>query len=172
LDSASATLLEFGRCEWQAQLCLTMVLHPGANLWPRFSRSPIVTGGGLRGDGRGLDVAPLALSGARTLRHVRGKYLAGLRQLHHDGQLAFHGQQMAPRYARRFRHVAPGQHEEAVCCLRQAFRRRPRNRARLSCPLHATASASPNRRILSMDTEAGTVTFDYKDYADARNTNV
>lgn len=167
-DSASATLLEFGRREWQAQLGLTMVLHTWSqSLGAHFHVHAIVTGGGLRGDGTWAWTSPRWLFPVRALSVMfRGKYLAGLRQLYHDGQLALHGQQMAA-------HATPdvfatwlraSTKKPFVVYAKRPFAGPEIVLAYLARYTHRIGIT--NRRILSMDTEAGTVTFDYKDYAD------
>lgn len=167
LASASATLLEFGRHEWQAQLGITLVLHTWSQtLGEHYHGHAIVTGGGLRDDGTWAGTPPHWLFPVRALSAMfRGKFRAGLRQLYQDGKLEFHGQQAA--------HAAPAAWAELLKDTAGknfvVYAKRP-----FAGPLTVLAYLArythrigiTHRRILALDAASRTVTFDYKDYAD------
>src|SRR5215470_11995392 len=93
-NSASETLLEFGRQRFQAQLGITAVLHTWSQtLLDHYHLHCIVTGGGLSDDNSRWVSAPAHyLFAVRALSKVyRGKFLSGLQQLYSDGGLQFHG---------------------------------------------------------------------------------
>ena len=102
-SAASATLLEFGRGELQAQPGLTLVLHTWSQtLCEHYHLHAIVTGGGLRDDGTWSGTPAHWLFPVRALSVMfRGKYRAGLQQLYRDGQLEFHGEQASCAAAAR-----------------------------------------------------------------------
>lgn len=165
---ASATLLEFGWNRWQARPGITAVLHTWSQtLLDHHHLHCIVTGGGLCRDGsrwrgtRGGYLFPVkALS-----KVFRAKYRVGLCELFARGLLECHGEL-----------AALSQPAEFAALLRQACKRpwvvyakRPfagpgQVLAYLSRYTHRVAIG--NRRLLSLDTREGTVTFGYKDYAD------
>lgn len=166
-DSASATLLEFGRREWQAQLGLTMVLHTWSqSLGAHIHVHAIVTGGGLRADGTWAQTSPHWLFPVRALSVMfRSKFLAGLRQCHHDGQFAFHGQQAAHATVDAFAAwLRANTKQPFVVYAKRPFAGPETVLAYLARYTHRIGIT--NRRILSLDTSTRTVTFDFKDYAD------
>ncbi len=164
---AAMTLLEFGRRELQAQLGITTVLHTWSQtLEGHYHLHCIVTGGGLRSDGRWAGRPPHWLFPIRALSAMfRGKYRAGLQQLFRDGKLEFHGQ-LQPL-------AAPAAFAQLV---RQATRKKwgvyaKRPFAGPEVVLAYLARYThrvgiTNHRILALDKTAGTVRFAYKDYAD------
>lgn len=93
-DSASATLLEFGRHNLKAQIGITAVLHTWSQtLLDHYHLHCIVTGGGLAGDGQGWKkTAQHWLFPVQALSKVfRGKFCDGLNKLFQRGGLEFHG---------------------------------------------------------------------------------
>ena len=83
-ESATRTLLEFGRSRLQAQIGVTAVLHT----WTRDLRFHphvhcIVTGGGLDDDGHWVPARSRFLFSVKAMAKVfRGKFVDGLRALH------------------------------------------------------------------------------------------
>ncbi len=95
----------------------------------------------------------------------RGKFLAGLRQFHHDGQLAFHGQQAAHATADAFATwLRASTKQPFVVYAKRPFAGPETVLAYLARYTHRIGIT--NRRVLALDTAARTVCFDYKDYAD------
>jgi Putative transposase/Transposase zinc-binding domain len=95
-EAASATLLEFGRCELRGQLGFTLVLHTwDQQLRPHFHLHGLIAAGALAA-GR-PDSGPRWVAGGsqflfpvRALSKMfRGKFLAGLQQLLTDKKLDF-----------------------------------------------------------------------------------
>jgi hypothetical protein len=167
--AASQTLLEFGQNRLRAQLGLTAVLHTWSQtLLDHYHLHYIVTGGGLADGGTRWAAAPAHyLFAVRALSVVfRGKFCAGLQRLYAGGKLQFHGQ-LAPG-------AAPPRFQ---ALLRQATRRRwvvyakrpfagPQQvLAYLSRYTHRVAIRP--RRLLRLDAQSQTVTFAWKDYAQA-----
>lgn len=165
---ASATLLEFGCNRWQARLGITAVLHTWSQtLLDHHHLHCIVTGGGLcRNGSRWRGTRCGYLFPVRALSKVfRAKYRDGLRALFDRGLLECHGEL-----------ATLSRPTEFAALLRQACRppwvvyaKRPfagpeQVLAYLSRYTHRVAIG--NRRLLSLDTRDGTVTFGYKDYAD------
>jgi len=166
-QSVSQTLLEFGRRRWGAQLGITAMLHTWSQtLLDHYHLHCIVSGGGLSTDGsRWINTPTNYLFAVRALSAVyRGKFCAALQQLYRDGQLQFHGQTQALARPEAFARL-----------LRQATRHRwvvyakrpfggPQQVLRyLSYYTHRVA-ISP-RRLLTLDRQAQTVSFLWKDYA-------
>lgn len=165
-DAASQTLLTFGDERLGAQLGITAVLHTwGQTLTDHYHLHCIVTGGGVAHDQRRwVGTAPHYLFPVRALsRRFRGKYLAGLNELHAAGQLEFHGQLQEAAGPARFtawlRRAAP---PEWVVYAKRPFAGPEQVLAYLSRYTHRVA-ISP-RRLLAADETS--VTFAYKDYAD------
>lgn len=166
-DAASQTLLEFGRQRLQAQLGLTAVLHTWSQtLGDHYHLHGIVTGGGVAQDGsRWVATSPHYLFPVRALsRMFRGKYRAGLNDLYAAGKLAFHGdlQELAAPapFAALLRKATQS---EWVVYAKRPFAGPEQVLAYLSRYTHRVA-LSP-RRLLAID--GTSVTFAYKDYADA-----
>lgn len=166
--AASETLLTFGRNNLGAQLGLTAVLHTWSqNLLDHYHLHGIVTGGGPSLDGTGwIHARPDYLFHVGALSQVfRAKFCDGLQALYDDGQLQFHGQLEPQGQKPAFQRL--------LCELRDqgwvVFSKRPfagpqQVLAYLSRYTHRVGIS--NRRLLKLDRPAGTVTFDYKDYAD------
>jgi hypothetical protein len=166
--SVSATLLEFGRNRFQAELGLTIILHTwGQALIDHFHLHVLATGGGLTPDqDRWVSAPEHYLFPVTALAEVfQAKFCAGLQELYAEGQLQFHGQ-LEP--------LAQRQAFQAL--IRQATRRSwnvfvkrpfagPAQVLRyLSRYTHRVALTS--RRLQQLDHDRHTVTFTYKDYAD------
>lgn len=165
--SASATLLEFGQHELQAQLGISMVLHTWSqSMGPHFHVHAIVTGGGLREDGTWGGTPPHWLFPVFALSAMfRGKFCAGLRQLHLDGKLEFHGQQATHATATAFATLLQATTtKKFVVYAKRPFAGPETVLAYLARYTHRIGIT--NRRIVALDASTHTVTFDYKDYAD------
>jgi DNA-directed RNA polymerase subunit RPC12/RpoP len=166
-QAATQTLLEFGRNRFHAQLGITAVLHTWSQtLMDHYHLHCIVTGGGLAEDGTRWVQAPSHyLFSVKALSLVfRGKFCAGLEQLYAAHQLEFHGQLQPLAQPAAF-HLLLGQ---AVRHRWTVYAKRPfagpqQVLAYLSRYTHRVA-ISP-RRLLDLDLQHHTVTFDWKDYA-------
>ena len=165
--SASTTLLESGRRELQAQLGVTSVLHTWSqSLMGHYHLHCIVTGGGLREDGSWASTPPHWLFPVHALSAMfRGKFRAGLQQLHQDGALEFHGQQKAFEAQAAF---AAFLHEATrtkwIVYAKRPFAGPEVVLAYLARYTHRIGIT--NHRILALNRDAHTVSFAYKDYAD------
>ena len=166
--AATDTLLTFGRNNLGAQLGVTAVLHTWSQtLRDHYHLHCIVSGGGPARDGRRwVHSRPDYLFHVGALSTVfRAKFCAGLQRLYTGGKLQFHGQ-LAPLGAEReFQQLlreATG--KGWVVYSKQPFAGPQTVLAYLSRYTHRVGLS--NRRLLQLDRSAGTVTFDYKDYAD------
>jgi hypothetical protein len=164
--SASQTLLEFGRQRLQAQIGITAGLHTWSQtLSDHYHLHCIVSGGGLALEGsRWVHISDYYLFPVRALSPMfRGKFLAGLKTLHDEGNLEFHGQlqplAQAAEFAQLLRMAAK---ENWVVYAKRPFAGPQAVLKYLSGYTHRVAIS--NRRLLCAD--AHTVTFSYKDYAD------
>jgi hypothetical protein len=166
-DCASATLMEFGRTKFQANIGVTAVLHTWSQtLMDHYHLHCIVTGGGMSTDGlRWVGAPPHWLFAVRALSKVfRAKFCEGLRHLFDAAKLVFHG---------RLAHLAQAGHFAGLIhasCQHQwvVYAKRPFNgpqtvMAYLARYTHRVGLT--NARLLSMDTSRQTVCFSYKDYA-------
>ena len=91
-DSASATLLQFGRSRLKAQIGVTAVLHTWSQtLLDHYHLHCIVTGGGLQLNGDGWKSShPHYLFPVRAISKMfRGKFRDGLSELQEQSQLSF-----------------------------------------------------------------------------------
>jgi len=168
-ESASATLLQFGQQRFQAELGLTAILHTwGQNLMNHPHLHCLVTGGGLTAQDTWAGPKQTRwLFPVHAVGHVfRAKFCAGLLQLHATGQLQFHG------------HCKPLQDAGAFAALlRQVRARRWVVFAKGSVVgpdavldylgRYTHRVAITNGRLRALDPAGRTVTFTYKDYADA-----
>lgn len=164
---ASATLLEFGRGELQAQLGVTAVLHTWSQtLLDHYHLHCIVTGGGLREDGTWAATPAHWLFPVRALSAMfRGKFRAGLRQLYRDGKLEFHGQLEPLASPEAFaKLLAAAFAEKWVVYAKRPFAGPEVVLAYLARYTHRVGIT--NHRLLALDKRAHTVRFAYKDYAD------
>jgi hypothetical protein len=164
--AAGQTLLEFGRQRLKAQIGITAVLHTWSqNLLDHYHVHCIVSGGGLRLDGQGWvgtkDYYLFPVQGLSPM--LRGRFLAGLKELYDEGKLQFHGQlqglAQAPEFARLLRGVAK---PSWVVYAKRPFAGPKQVLKYLSGYTHRVAIS--NRRLLNAD--AHSVTFSYRDYAD------
>ena len=168
LASGSQTLLSFGRNNLHAQLGVTAVLHTWSQtLLDHYHIHCIVTGGGPSLEGRGwIASRPDYLFNVRALSTVfRAKFCAGLQALYAQGQLQFHGQLAPLAQPAQFQAlVRTATRQRWVVYSKRPFAGPQQVLAYLSRYTHRVGIS--NRRLLALDTEQQTVTFDYKDYAD------
>ena len=151
-----------------AQVGVTAVLHTWSQtLLDHYHLHCIVTGGGPALDGtQWVDSRPNYLFNVTALSTVfRAKFCQGLQQLYADKQLEFHGQLEPLRHHTKFQKLM----REATRTSWVVYSKRPfagpeQVLAYLSRYTHRVGIS--NRRLLKLDTTGGTVTFDYKDYAD------
>lgn len=164
-ESASQTLLLFGRNELKAQLGITAVLHTwGQTLAEHYHLHCIVTGGGLALEDSGWVSTPgHFLFAVRALSKVfGGKFRDGLLRLQAAGKLQFHGRvEVLGRPAVFDQLVAKLKTQKFVVYAKRPFAGPEQVLAYLSRYTHRVAIG--NRRLLAMDQRA--VTFSYKDYA-------
>lgn len=165
-EAASQTLLEFGRQRLKAQIGVTTVLHTWSQtLLDHYHLHCIVSGGGLALEGNGWVHSPAHyLFPVKALsRMFRGKFLAGLKALHDQGKLEFHGQLQPLATAAEFAGLLrlAAQHNWVVYAKRP-FAGPQQVLQYLSHYTHRVAIS--NRRLLGADER--NVTFAYKDYAD------
>jgi hypothetical protein len=165
--AASATLLEFGRHELDAQLGLTVVLHTWSQtLLDHYHVHCIVTGGGLRADGTWAGTPAHWLFPVHALSAMfRGKFKAGLQQLHRAGHLEFHGA-LEPlarpgKFEAWLRTAIP---EKWIVYAKRPFAGPERVLAYLARYTHRVGIT--NQRVRLINAETKRVTFAYKDYAD------
>ena len=166
--SAAETLLSFGRNNLSAQLGVTAVLHTWSQtLLDHYHLHCIVTGGGPALDGsRWVPSRPDYLFHVGALSTVfRAKFCEGLQGLYAGGRLQFHGQLAPLGVEREFQKlVREAARPGWVVYSKRPFAGPEQVLAYLSRYTHRVGIS--NRRLLQLDRSAGTVTFDYKDYAD------
>ncbi|WP_310388094.1 IS91 family transposase [Roseateles sp.] len=147
-----------------ARIGVTLVLHTwGSALTHHPHVHGIVPGGGLAADGKTWTACrPGFFLPVRVLsRLFRRRFLEGLQELHHDGQLRFFGEHMALRDAKAFREwLVPMRQQEWVVYAKRPFAGPQAVLAYLSRYTHRVAIS--NSRLVAMD-EHG-VTFRWKDY--------
>ncbi len=134
-----------------------MLHHPHVHL--------IVPGGGLTIDGaRWVGADPEYLVPVQVLsRALRGRLLTGIKALHADGVLRFHGQLEPLAEPRALaRHLEPLWHKEWVVYLKPPFAGPRKVLEYLARYTHRIAIS--NRRLVTIDDE--TVTFRYRDRRD------
>ena len=166
--AAAETLLTFGRNNLGAQLGVTAVLHTWSQtLLDHYHLHCIVTGGGPALDGRRwvASRSHYLFSVAALSPVFRAKFCVGLQRLYAQGELHFHGQLQPLRTERHFQALM----REATAQGWVVYSKRPfagpqQVLAYLSRYTHRVGIS--NRRLLQLDRTAGTVSFDYKDYAD------
>ena len=167
-DSVAETLLSFGQNNLGAHLGITAVLHTwGQTLVDHYHLHCIVSGGGPALDGRRwVRSRSDYLFPVRALSKVfRAKFCEGLQALYTQGRLQFHGQLRLLAARPKFQQLT----SEAVRKPWVVYSKRPfagpeQVLAYLSRYTHRVGIS--NRRLLGLDRQAGTLTFDYKDYAD------
>ncbi|HEX7971968.1 MAG TPA: transposase [Thiobacillus sp.] len=166
-DAASQTLLEFGAQRLDVQLGITAVLHTWSQtLGDHYHLHGIVTGGGVaRDQSRWVASAPHYLFPVRALsRMFRGKYLAGVNALFIATKLEFHGALEALAAPVKFAALLRAASKtEWVVYAKRPFAGPQQVLAYLSRYTHRVA-ISPRRLLVS---DGQSVTFAYKDYADA-----
>lgn len=168
-EAASATLRQFGQERFGAVLGITAILHTwGRNLMDHPHLHGLVTGGGLTAQNTwaGPKQVRWLLDVHAVAAMFEGKFSAGLLQRHATGQLQFHGKREPLREAAAFAQFlrqlrekkwnlfAKGSVAGADAVLNYLGRY-----------THRVALADGRGRTL--DAAAQTVTFAYKDYADA-----
>ena len=166
--TAAETLLSFGRNNLGAQLGVTAVLHTWSQtLRDHYHLHCIVSGGGpaLEG-GRWVPSRPDYLFHVGALSTVfRAKFCEGLQGLYAGGRLQFHGQLAPLGVEREFQKLMREAARQGwVVYSKRPFAGPEQVLAYLSRYTHRVGIS--NRRLLQLDRSAGTVTFDYKDYAD------
>src|SRR2546426_5835321 len=165
--AASQTLLEFGQNRFGAQLGITAVLHTWSQtLLDHYHLHCIVTGGGLSAEGSRWVGAPAHFLFANKALSIvfRGKFCSGLQQLYADKKLQFHGQVAWLAQPKAFQRLMG----QATRHKWNVYAKRPfagpnQVLAYLSRYTHRVA-ISP-RRLLALDEQKQTVTFEWKDYA-------
>jgi hypothetical protein len=167
--SVSDTLLQFGRQHLRAEIGITAVLHTwGQTLTDHYHLHCLVTGGGAALDGSAwVPQAPHYLFPVRALSVVfRAKFRAGLQALFAARQLQF------PAAAAHLSQPAGFIQWLRRCCRHQwvVYAKRPfagpqTVLAYLCRYTHRVGLT--NRRIEALDPVHQTVTFGYKDYAQA-----
>ncbi len=166
--SVSDTLLGFGRNNLGAQLGVTAVLHTWSQtLIDHYHLHCIVSGGGPALDGsRWISSRADYLFPVRALSKVfRAKFCQGLQALYAQQRLQFHGQFRALAAKARFEQlIREATRKPWVVYSKRPFAGPEQVLAYLSRYTHRVGIS--NRRLLALDRQAGTVTFDYKDYAD------
>jgi hypothetical protein len=167
-DSAAETLLTFGRNNLGAQLGVTAVLHTwGQSLVDHYHLHCIVSGGGAALDGsRWIRSRSDYLFPVRALSKVFGaKFCQGLQGLYAQGKLQFHGQLQPLAATAKFQQrICEATRKGWVVYSKRPFAGPEQVLAYLSRYTHRVGIS--NRRLLALDRQAGTVTFDYKDYAE------
>jgi len=166
--AAAETLLDFGQNRYGVQLGITAVLHTWSQtLLDHYHLHCIVTGGGLSADGTRWVATPAHyLFAVRALSKVfHGKFCAGLEQLYREGSLKFHGKLRPLRepqaYQRLVRQVV---RQKWVVYAKRPFAGPRQVLSYLSRYTHRVA-LGPSR-LLALDSQAQTVAFAWKDYAD------
>lgn len=167
-DAASQTLLAFGRNRFGAHVGVTAVLHTwGQTLIDHYHLHCVVSGGGWdEAQGRWVSgKSSRFLFPVKPLAQVfQGKYLAGLQRLYRRGKLEFHGELAPLATPARFAGLARAASRTAwVVYAKRPFAGPEQVLAYLGRYTHRVAM-SP-RRLRALDPQAGTVRFDYKDYA-------
>ena len=166
--SAAETLLSFGRNNLGAQLGVTAVLHTWSQtLLDHYHLHCIVSGGGPALEGcRWAHSRPDYLFHVGALSTVfRAKFCEGLQRLYAGGRLEFHGQLAPLGGEREFQKLMREATRQGwVVYSKRPFAGPEQVLAYLSRYTHRVGIS--NRRLLQLDRVAGTVTFDYKDYAD------
>jgi hypothetical protein len=165
--SASATLLEFGRKNLQATLGITAVLHTWSqNLLDHYHLHCVVTGGGLRLDGKSWVAAdPQWLFSVEALSEVfRAKFRDGVQALFEQGQLEWPSSQAPLSDPVAFgRWLSQLSARPWVVYAKRPFAGPKAVLAYLCRYTHRVAIS--NSRLENLDLQNGTVTFRYKDYA-------
>jgi len=167
-DSASATLLAFGKRTLQAQIGVTAVLHTWSQtLLDHYHLHCIVTGGGLSLDDKDWQsTSAHYLFPVRALSKMfKAKFRDGLQKLHEQEKLSFYGSLAALSQPAEFRQLLSSACAKPwVIYSKKPFAGPQAVLAYLSRYTHRVAIG--NGRLLALDQTAGTMSFSYKDYAD------
>ena len=167
--SASDTLLTFGRNNLGATLGVTAVLHTWSQtLLDHYHLHCIVSGGGPSLDGKAWNASrPDYLFNVTALSKVfQAKFCGGLQQLYADNQLQFHGQLQPLATNQKFQELMrQATRTSWVVYSKRPFAGPQQVLAYLSRYTHRVGIS--NRRLLNLNQSAGTIDFDYKDYADS-----
>jgi hypothetical protein len=166
-SSATGTLLQFGTNNLQATLGITAVLHTwGQNLSDHYHLHCVATGGGLSLDRQSwVSLDPKWLFPVRALSVVfRAKFRDGLQELFQQGELKFPPSVQPPAdlaaFEQWFGQLCP---DQWVVYTKRPFAGPQAVLAYLCRYTHRVAIT--NSRLQTLDLQAKTVTFDYKDYA-------
>jgi hypothetical protein len=167
-ETASATLLQFSRERFRAELGITAILHTwGQNLMNHPHLHCLVSGGGLTAQNTwaGPKQARWLFPVQAVSQMFKGKFCAGLLKLHATAKLQFHGDlqplEPAAAFAQLLRQVqaqrwnvfAKGSVVGPDCVLNYLGR-------------YTHRVAISNGRLRALDPSARTVSFTYRDYAD------
>jgi Putative transposase/Transposase zinc-binding domain len=168
-QSASATLLQFGQQRFGAELGITAILHTwGQNLMDHPHLHCLVTGGGLTAQNTWAGPKQARwLFPVHAVGHVfRAKFCAGLLQLHSTGRLQFHGalQSLSPTAA-FIQLLGQLQAQRWVVFAKGSVVGPDHVLNYLGRYTHRVAIS--NSRLRALDLQARTLSFTYKDYADA-----
>jgi len=167
-ETVAETLLSFGRNNLGAQLGLTAVLHTWSQtLVDHYHLHCIVSGGGPALEGsHWIGSRSNYLFPVRALSKVfRAKFCAGLQGLYAQGVLQFHGQLKPLAATANFQQLLrEATRKRWVVYSKRPFAGPEQVLAYLSRYTHRVGIS--NRRLLALDGQARTLTFDYKDYAD------
>jgi Putative transposase/Transposase zinc-binding domain len=167
METASQTLLSFGRNHLDAEIGLTMVLHTwGQCLQEHYHVHAIVTGGGLDAQGRWRQVrAAYYLFPIRALSAVfEGKFCDELWRLRRAGELEYHGEQASLRQDQAFALLMRlARKRRWVVYAKKPFAGPETVLRYLSNYTHRVGMSS--RRIEHLDRETHQVRFRYRDYA-------
>jgi hypothetical protein len=168
LQSASSTLLQFGRERFQAELGLTAILHTwGQNLMNHPHLHCLVTGGGLTAQNTwaGPKQARWLFPVHAVAKMFQAKFCAGLLQLHTNAKLQFYGQLQplgrAPAFTELLCKLAT---HKWVVFAKGSVVGPDHVLDYLGRYTHRVAIS--NGRLRALDDHARTVSFTYKDYAD------
>lgn len=168
-DSASASLLQFGNERFGAQLGITAILHTwGQNLMNHPHLHCLVTGGGLtpQNTWAGPKQARWLFPVQALAEMFKGKFCSGLLKLHATGKLQFHGPLQSLQEAQPFAQLLRQIRSQRWMLFAKGSVVGPDSVLNyLGRYTHRVAIS--NSRLRKMDSQSRTLTFTYKDYADA-----
>jgi hypothetical protein len=167
-ESASETLLQFGRNNLGAQVGVTAVLHTWSQtLLDHYHLHCIVSGGGPALDqDKWIASRSDYLFAVTALSQVyRARFCQGLQELYDHGKLQFHGQLERLSRPKPFHKLLGALKAKGwVVYSKKPFAGPKQVLAYLSRYTHRVGIS--NRRLQKLDPKAHTISFDYKDYAD------
>ncbi len=167
-ETASDTLLTFGRNNLGAQLGITAVLHTWSQtLLDHYHLHCIVSGGGLSTDrSRWISSRPDYLFNVEALSRVfRAKFCEGLQAFYAKAPLKFYGQLATLALPAEFQAlVREATRHNWVVYSKRPFAGPQQVLAYLSRYTHRVGIT--NARLRQLDPAAQTISFDYKDYAE------